>query len=817
MSAVPNPQAMPGEAPVSGADASVELARTAVRDLAAVAALVCEAPLACITLPGALVTWRRPSDGAAHPALPDHRRFDPFTLRAGGLFEVPDASCDDRFAPATGCYAGVPLIGADGQTYGTLAIVDSRARRLSEPQRAALSALASSVSAQVALCQELTLVRALADSSPVALYRTDTNGLITYFNSAYRKIFGLAPGQSIDDWPLAVHPNDRAQLQSDWDDFCRHPRPVRFEYSTEPVGGELRSYSEQLVAAEGVPGFVGAITDLTDLVAARNELRRSENLFQNTCEQAPIGIAYTDRHGRFLRCNQAFSDLLGFRGDELERWSVADLTHGEDRAHVAGELERLWRGDARFVDLEKRYRRKDGTILWVRTTTALVREGDADPECSVEFVRDISVRKAMADALLQNQTLLEAVITNLPVALLACDATGKITRYNRAAEDMFSITAMARSLRGPERYYPLTAEVYLSDGVSPVHPSERPLARALRGEIISDLELVVVPSGSAPRTTLTNARRLVDPQGQTLGAVSVIQDVTERKLAELELERVHKELISASREAGMAEIATNVLHNVGNVLNSVNVSASLLADRIRQSKPSGLGKVAALLKERSADLAAFISADERGRQLPAYLAQLAEQLQADQRIALEEITSLRGNIEHIKDTVTMQQSYAKRCGVIESVAVSAIIEDCKRINAGSLVRHGITVACDIDEVPPISVDRHKVLQILVNLVHNATHACDDTGRTDKLVSIKVTGGEEQVRICVTDNGIGIPAENMPRLFTHGFTTRKTGHGFGLHSAALTARELGGSLRALSDGHGCGATFELVLPREAPHA
>ncbi|MFI4890087.1 MAG: PAS domain S-box protein [Steroidobacterales bacterium] len=816
MSAVPTPQAMPGESEVSGADASIGLAQHAVRDLAAVAALICEAPFASISLPGADITWSSPEKCADHAPLPDHHRFDPFALSAAGLFEVPDAAADPRFAPVPGFYAGVPLVDAGGKVYGTLAVVDAVARRLTAPQRAALLALASNVSAQIALCEELTVVRAVTESAAVAIYHTDANGNMNYVNPAYRKIFGLAPEQSFEDWPIAVHPEDRAQLQADWADFCRQPRPIGLQYRTEPAGGELRHFSEFVVAVEGAPGFVGTITDVTKLAAARNDLRRSETLFQNTCEQAPIGIAYTDRAGRFLRCNQAFGELLGFGADELERWSVADLTHGEDRAHVAGELERLWRGDVRFVDLEKRYRRKDGTVLWVRTTTALVREGDAAPECSVEFVRDITVRKAMADALLQNQTLLEAVIANLPVALLACDAAGKITRYNRAAEALFSIP-VARALHGASGRYPLAAEVYLSDGLTPVPPAERPLARALRGEIISDLELVVVPSGSAPRATVTNARRLVDPQGQTLGAVSIIQDITERKIAEIELERVHKQLISASREAGMAEIATNVLHNVGNVLNSVNISASVLADRIKQSKPAGLRRVAALLQDRSADLAEFISTDERGRQLPTYLAQLAEQLQADQRIALEEITSLRGNIEHIKDTVTMQQSYAKRCGVAESVAASAIVEDCLRINAGSLARHGITVVRQFDDVPPITIDRHKVLQILVNLVHNATHACDESGRPDKTVTISIAGGEEQVRICVIDNGVGIPAENMTRLFTHGFTTRKAGHGFGLHSAALTARDLGGSLGARSDGHGCGASFALDLPLKAPRA
>jgi signal transduction histidine kinase len=120
-------------------------------------------------------------------------------------------------------------------------------------------------------------------------------------------------------------------------------------------------------------------------------------------------------------------------------------------------------------------------------------------------------------------------------------------------------------------------------------------------------------------------------------------------------------------------------------------------------------------------------------------------------------------------------------------------------------------------VPPITVDKHKVLQILVNLVRNAKYACDESGRSDKLLTLRIEGAPGGVRICVIDNGVGIPAENMSRLFTHGFTTRVDGHGFGLHSGALAAQELGGSLRVMSDGPGLGATFVLELPCGAAEA
>ena len=240
---------------------------------------------------------------------------------------------------------------------------------------------------------------------------------------------------------------------------------------------------------------------------------------------------------------------------------------------VSAELKRLWNGEIQYVDLEKRYLRKDGSFLWVRMTTALVREGDATPEYSVEFLRDISARKESAE----------------------------------------------------------------------------------------------------------------------------------------ELERVHKQLMIASRQAGMAEVATNVLHNVGNILNSVNISASLVTERVKQSKAPGVSRVAALLQEQGSAVGDFLVNDERGKRIPEYLTSLGEQLLSDQKMALEELASLRDNLEHIKDTVAMQQSYAKLCGVTETVAVADLVEDSLRLNAGAFVRHGVTLRREFNEVPPITVDKHKVL------------------------------------------------------------------------------------------------------------
>jgi PAS domain S-box-containing protein len=293
----------------------------------------------------------------------------------------------------------------------------------------------------------------------------------------------------------------------------------------------------------------------------------------------------------------------------------------------------------------------------------------------------------------------------------------------------------------------------------------------------------------------------------------IIHDITERKRAEEKLKKTQGELLHASRLAGMAEVATGVLHNVGNVLNSVNVSTSLVSDQLKQSKIANLARAAALMREHSSDLGAYLTHDPKGQRLPLYLSQLAEYLIQEQAVLLKELGLLRKNVEHIRDIVATQQGYAKVTAAIEVVRATDLVEDALRMNMDSLERHSVQVIRDYapEHLPEIKVAKHKVLQILVNLIRNAEYACDESGRTDKRVTVCVTNGGDHLRISVIDNGVGIPPENLPRIFTHGFTTRKNGHGFGLHSSVFATREIGAALRAHSEGPGQGATFTLELP------
>ncbi|OPG71456.1 histidine kinase [Pseudomonas ogarae] len=289
-----------------------------------------------------------------------------------------------------------------------------------------------------------------------------------------------------------------------------------------------------------------------------------------------------------------------------------------------------------------------------------------------------------------------------------------------------------------------------------------------------------------------------------------------RVRAALRMSRVQTELNAKSRQAGMAEIATTVLHNVGNVLNSVNVSAELVSSQMRTSKAQGLGKVAQMMNEHVHDLSDFLTKDHKGKMLPDYLLKLAKVVAQEQQGIIEELEQLTKGIDHIKTIVAAQQSYAVAVSIVETVPVAELIDDALRMSAGLLARQEVTVVKDIADLPLLPLDRHRMLLILVNLINNAKQALDGVIDRSRCVTFGASLADGAVlRITVADNGNGIAPEHLARIFSHGFTTRKDGHGFGLHSCALAAQEMGGSLIVRSDGAGQGATFILDIPLDAP--
>lgn len=306
-------------------------------------------------------------------------------------------------------------------------------------------------------------------------------------------------------------------------------------------------------------------------------------------------------------------------------------------------------------------------------------------------------------------------------------------------------------------------------------------------------------------------------KGQPVAIRGIFQDITQAKLDAAQLDKLNRQLMDTSRHAGMADVATGVLHNVGNVLNSVSVSATLVGDRLRTSNVIDLRRATAMMLEQNGRLAEFLTTDPKGKLIPEFLGSVADELVDEQAELIAEMNSVGQHIEHIKEIVAMQQSYAKLSGVHENLSPTELVEDALRLNLAAFERHHIELIREFDQdLTTVCVDRHKVLQILINLLRNAKHAMEDVRGHERRMVIRVRmASPDRVQISIGDNGIGIPLEHLTKIFNHGFTTKKDGHGFGLHSGANAAKEMGGSLVARSDGPDRGAEFTLELPAATP--
>lgn len=292
----------------------------------------------------------------------------------------------------------------------------------------------------------------------------------------------------------------------------------------------------------------------------------------------------------------------------------------------------------------------------------------------------------------------------------------------------------------------------------------------------------------------------------------VVRDNPGYKKNKDKIKDLNQQLLISSQQAAMAEMASRVLHNVGNVLNSINVSASLISEKLHNSEMSGLIKISQLIKEHQQDMGRFITEDEQGKFLPEYLVLLSKFWQQEQGSLLREVNALVNHVHHIKNIIRMQQSFGGVIGVAEPVKVASLIDDALVIATETVVKHEIILQKDYEDIPEVFIDKVKLLQILINLLSNASEALLDSDVTEKRLLLHLYAiNKGRFRIEIIDNGIGISQGDLKQIFSYGFTTKRHGHGYGLHTCALLAEEMRGRLSAYSAGKGQGATFILELP------
>lgn len=284
-----------------------------------------------------------------------------------------------------------------------------------------------------------------------------------------------------------------------------------------------------------------------------------------------------------------------------------------------------------------------------------------------------------------------------------------------------------------------------------------------------------------------------------------------------ELRSAQDQLMTTSRKAGMAEVATNVLHNVGNVLNSINIGVVSLADSLEHQRAEKLTRVVDLIEKHSDNLGEFFTSNPKGKAIPEYLRQLAQVLRSDFAQYQMEVDCMSENIDHVKKIITTQQAHAKTVEVNQLLSIPEVVESALTIIMGDPSHSIFEVTREFDDGLEIVSDKHRILQMLANFVKNAKEAIKESNAALGLINITGRFDEERkfVTISVKDNGIGISPENLKYIFNHGFTTKEDGHGFGMHSCSNSAKVLGGSLSIDSEGLNKGATVILTLPVAPP--
>jgi PAS domain S-box-containing protein len=646
--------------------------------------------------------------------------------------------------------------------------------------------------------------RSLADSLPIAIFETDLEGRFTFMNRHGLEFTGytqkdLERGLTTFD---VVAPEGHETLQRHMADILRSGGVPPEEYDIVKRDGSTYPatvYARPILGANKPVGMRGVTIDITQRKRAEEALRESEVTFRSIMASAQDGIIAIDNEGKVTLWNEAATRIFGWEADEAIGRNCHELIAPERYAATQqsafAAFQSSGQGDAmgRVNPLVARH--KDGTEFPVELSLAsLELQGKW---CAVGIVRDTTERERAEEALRENEERLRAILDAVQTGIIVVDPEDHVIKYaSPVAERMIGVS------RG-EMVGKVCHHFVCPDGLG-----ECPVTDL--GQTVETSERVLL-TANGRKVPILKTVTTVKLGGREHLLESFV-DYTELRRVQDELADTHRELVETARRVGMAEVATGVLHNVGNVLNSVGVTTNSMAKLIRDSRTSYLANVVSMLEEHADELAEFITSDERGQRLPAFIAELAKGLTEEQRILLDGVDKLSGHVAHITEVISLQQSYSRGSGMMEPVLLNELVEDAVRMNDQGLLRHSVTVEREYASLPPALFDRSKVLQILTNLINNAKEALTKSGHDAKKLILRIKAPEEAVvRIEVEDNGVGIAPEDLTRIFSFGFTTRKDGHGFGLHSGALAAKEMNGALTAHSDGPGTGSIFVLELP------
>jgi len=511
-------------------------------------------------------------------------------------------------------------------------------------------------------------------------------------------------------------------------------------------------------------------------------------------------VVVTDAQGVITWVSERFTSVTGYQFEEALGRTLGQLLYGADTDRTeAMRLEAAVRA-AQPVAGELINHTKDGRAIWVGMKIQPLFDDQGTLAEHIGIFADITERYERHRALEQLKLRFNEATRAAHVGVFERIQSDGRLWWNEVMFEIFG--------ENPLAFRP-TMEGWLTH----VHPEDLDRVRenagtATRARSSPSIQYRIIRPDGAIRHIQSIASNTYE-EGDPIRITGMVMDVTERVDAEAREHTLQRQLRQSSHRAGMAEIATGVLHNVGNVLNSLGIANTTARHELKALRLDRLHQASSMIQDNRATLAAYLSDDARGRHLPEFLSAISAQLAVNAQAVETELRTIDQLLHHLRSIVSTQQSLAQLGGLREPIRLQELVESALIVQAPDL--DGIEVNRVFDELPPVATERHKLLQIVVNLINNARDAVRVGGTQPSRIIVRLHREGQFAVLSVEDTGIGMSAEVISRLWQFGYTTKAEGHGFGLHYSANAAREIGATIEAHSEGLNQGSRFILRLP------
>lgn len=612
--------------------------------------------------------------------------------------------------------------------------------------------------------------------------------------------------------------DNKADYRIFLDSICETVSPV----SCVIILNKNDDFSELLHTAFPIIHDDGRVSAIEGTIQSLNTNHRNE-LKWDVINQVQDAVITLNSNRVIVDWNKGASRLFRFDVEEVLGKHL-DVLYSPDSAEMTDSLLFNDHIKSGLVSFNFELADKDSNRLICSLSLSILRDANGNLSGYVVIARDMSDLNNVNSALQLRSQQLEDVQEMTKLGYWESDIT----------KDKLWISSQMYEIYELET----DKEPHYRTLLDSVHPDDKHIVRSavqqcMRDGAIGAHEYRIITGKGNIRYVQGHAVVKYDENNRPVAMAGTGQDVTASKKVEieldkhrnhleemveertLELERLDSKLLEVSRRAGMFEVASSVLHNVGNVLNSINISVAMANDSVKKLEKESLLRVLHLLKEGNQELLAYLSEKEKGRQLLEYLNRLGMEHEISLKQLKDELASLTTNIDHVKYIVSLQQSHARVKEIKEQVKPEDPVKQALQISglysATGDIMGDITVHFDCHAQGKVSIETHNVLQILVNLVTNAKEALVDSNQPHKEIRLTIRLERNNLIISVADNGPGIPESKLAGLFNAGYSSKESGRGYGLHSSAILVQQMGGSIEAISDGPGKGSEVILRIP------